>query len=710
MNARGITELTLSFPLAALGASVGEVKEIYERLYLGIIESIKEDEITGLQIYPSRWPRKVLVTVRDRDIKERLIIEGLSIFDKHVELQDETSSVLKVTVRDAPIEWSRDFFIDIFEPYGKIVRIENEMIYAEGKKTTWTTGTRIIYMSPLSSHIPSKLDVQVKGHKVSLSVWYRGQALAGAPPGTKCSRCGSKQHYVGRCNVEQKCCFICQDPTHVQSRCPNNDGTKQSENVLVFLSQKSVFSNFNMDCPIEINGKKYLCNEQYIQSEKCDIFCDDENYDNIMRETVPKKMKEYGDNVKNYDNDTWMLKCPEVAAKCNRVKFSTHQHAKQALLKTGEKILGEGTKSKKWGIGLHISNSNALDTRQWVGENLMGDCLMQIRRELQVEDTVEEIDSLLNAAAAETTTVDTDSVVKVGNPTGEKPTSVDDPTVEKPASADDVFISDATGENPSQVAINDATGENPHSTGSTSSNDTSDVTNKSHDKGKDRKMSYKEKLSKYESSYVTGEKPKDCAILIGDSNIKGTNVARNVPFRVATTAIGGLRIEDVGKELKKVNVKKESVTVVALHVGSCNWKLHSKKDEVSKAEEVYDKYVDTLSKVSDEYPHSELVISSIPPRYSSSKLTENSEVNKEIKRTNEKLRELCLDNDNLMFIDNDESLTKNGNAIPEVFRFADFAGVHLNLKGVNELETNIRHGIQEAYGKHKLRNDWGIAT
>ena len=72
-------EQTVSFPLSALGASVGELKGIYERLYHGMMENIEEDEIEGIQIYPSKWPRKVIITVKNKELKEKLLIEGIDI-------------------------------------------------------------------------------------------------------------------------------------------------------------------------------------------------------------------------------------------------------------------------------------------------------------------------------------------------------------------------------------------------------------------------------------------------------------------------------------------------------------------------------------------------------------------------------------------------------------------------------------------------------
>ncbi len=112
--------MTISFPIAALGARVNK-GEIYKELYKEIRAHVKEEDVVGVQIYPADWPRKVQITLRDKEVKEKLVIEGLDIFCKHVDLKDESSTLHRVVVKDAPMEWDDAKLSDIFDNYGKVV-------------------------------------------------------------------------------------------------------------------------------------------------------------------------------------------------------------------------------------------------------------------------------------------------------------------------------------------------------------------------------------------------------------------------------------------------------------------------------------------------------------------------------------------------------------------------------------------------------------
>ena len=85
-------EATVSFPVSALGASVENSRETYEKLYVELTDKndLKVDDVYGIQIIPSKWPRKVMVTVTSNDVKEKLLVEGLSLFDKHIDVHDES--------------------------------------------------------------------------------------------------------------------------------------------------------------------------------------------------------------------------------------------------------------------------------------------------------------------------------------------------------------------------------------------------------------------------------------------------------------------------------------------------------------------------------------------------------------------------------------------------------------------------------------------
>ena len=150
------------------------------------------------------------------------------------------------------------------------------------------------------------------------------------------------------------------------------------------MTERSPFSNFNMNFPITINGQNYTCNEQYIQSEKARLFGDHNSYAKIMASKDPREMKRLGKKIEGYVDATWKRQTNQVVMDCVRRKVYDHPRMQQHLLATGSKVIGEGTPNTHFGIGMHIGNPNVLDYNNWTGKNLMGKALMEVRSEIQL--------------------------------------------------------------------------------------------------------------------------------------------------------------------------------------------------------------------------------------------------------------------------------------------------------------------------------------
>ena len=277
-----------------------------------------------------------------------------------------------------------------------------------------------------------------------------------------------------------------------------------------------------MDCPIIVHGNRYSCNEQYIQSQKCILFGDEEAEIQIMNSSDPKEMKNIGDSVKNYNHRLWIEKCEEIAIKCTKIKFETHEHARRYLLQTGEKKLGEGTRSRKWGVGLHISDPKVTDEKEWCGENLMGKILSQTRSNIrakqsqEAKDITEEIDMILGGVLP----VTKESRNQVGSELG------------------------CDGEKTEQTVQ--------------SQNCSNDEGGKSDDPVENRDCTMHNK--------------KQCAIVIGDSNTKGlVRDQENLPLNVVLCAKSGRKIEEVETVVNDSGLDPENVSVALMHVGTCNW-------------------------------------------------------------------------------------------------------------------------------------------
>ena len=101
----------------------------------------------------------------------------------------------------------------------------------------------------------------------------------------------------------------------------------ETDNEIYFYSHKkykySCFSNFYESYFIEDNIK-YCNSEQYFMYNKCLLFDKNNNelLNNILNETSPTKIKKYGRQVKNYNDEIWNEKRYDIMKNALILKFS----------------------------------------------------------------------------------------------------------------------------------------------------------------------------------------------------------------------------------------------------------------------------------------------------------------------------------------------------------------------------------------------------
>ena len=162
----------------------------------------------------------------------------------------------------------------------------------------------------------------------------------------------------------------------------------ETDNEIYFYSHKkykySCFSNFYESYFIEDNIE--YCNlEQYFMYNKCLLFDKNNNklLNNILNEKSPTKIKKYGRQVKNYNDEIWNEKRYVIMKKALILKFSQNEDIKKILLETNNKILYEASKFDKiWGIGYSPDKVINVDKNKF-GKNLLGLCLMEVRNLLK---------------------------------------------------------------------------------------------------------------------------------------------------------------------------------------------------------------------------------------------------------------------------------------------------------------------------------------
>lgn len=114
------------------------------------------------------------------------------------------------------------------------------------------------------------------------------------------------------------------------------------------------------------------------------MFNDQDSLDEIMSTTSSSYQKILGRTVKNFEEDKWIAVRYKVMYDANYAKFSQNPKLAKSLLDTGDKELVYASFGEMiWGIGKKITDEDLSDETTWVGDNLLGKVLMDVRTALK---------------------------------------------------------------------------------------------------------------------------------------------------------------------------------------------------------------------------------------------------------------------------------------------------------------------------------------
>jgi ribA/ribD-fused uncharacterized protein len=149
-----------------------------------------------------------------------------------------------------------------------------------------------------------------------------------------------------------------------------------------FFTEASPFSQWYR-CSFTASELTFMCAEQYMMHGKAVLFGDAAIAAQIMAATHPKKHKELGRKVKNFDADVWNRERETIVLAGNRAKFTQNSELLELLLATkGTTLVEASPYDRIWGIGLAASDPKAQDPATWRGQNLLGKILTRLRDEL----------------------------------------------------------------------------------------------------------------------------------------------------------------------------------------------------------------------------------------------------------------------------------------------------------------------------------------
>jgi len=122
--------------------------------------------------------------------------------------------------------------------------------------------------------------------------------------------------------------------------------------------------------------------EQFMMYHKAILFLDRDIANSIIQTSNPRKIKELGRQVKNFDDDVWKYYRSNVIYGANKAKFIQNPDLMDALADTVGTTLAEAAPNDNiWGIGLAADNPKAQNRQNWEGKNLLGEILTLLRME-----------------------------------------------------------------------------------------------------------------------------------------------------------------------------------------------------------------------------------------------------------------------------------------------------------------------------------------
>jgi ribA/ribD-fused uncharacterized protein len=161
---------------------------------------------------------------------------------------------------------------------------------------------------------------------------------------------------------------------------PAKIATQSRNGITCFFTGASPLSNF-YKIDLTIDGEKFDSVERILQWSKALFAQQPLKAAQIRKAKGPAECKSIGDSI-NVKEEAWLAQAKQIVYRACRLKFSQNELCKQFLLNTGNDALAEAGPNKVWGIGLKMSSPDAYDKNKWQGQNILGEILTAVRKNL----------------------------------------------------------------------------------------------------------------------------------------------------------------------------------------------------------------------------------------------------------------------------------------------------------------------------------------
>jgi ribA/ribD-fused uncharacterized protein len=132
-----------------------------------------------------------------------------------------------------------------------------------------------------------------------------------------------------------------------------------------------------------VDGLVYPSAEHFMMTAKALLSGDEEMAAQIREAPHPGAAKKLGRQVRGFQEQSWEAHRFDIVVTGNMAKFGQHPDLQAFLLGSGDRVLVEASPQDRiWGIGLAARDERAASPDQWLGLNLLGFALMEVRQRL----------------------------------------------------------------------------------------------------------------------------------------------------------------------------------------------------------------------------------------------------------------------------------------------------------------------------------------
>ncbi len=139
---------------------------------------------------------------------------------------------------------------------------------------------------------------------------------------------------------------------------PQYVSTQTEDGFTFFFNEASPLSSFH-PAKFSLDGKEYICSEQYLMQKKAEVCDDEESAAKIMKANDLYIIKAIRHEIKNCDEQMWLSQVPHILKKGLLANFEQNEHLKQFLIETKDTTLVECNKNDRiWSCGLNMNDPN----------------------------------------------------------------------------------------------------------------------------------------------------------------------------------------------------------------------------------------------------------------------------------------------------------------------------------------------------------------